>query len=150
MSTESNGRCATAQREPVAQRSILIRLQLTAEHWESLARQGYVTEDRRGPNKCVFKLRFRHQGRVVVRYLSTDPAVAEAARRELAEIQREARTECNLRRLLRRARRALRAAKARSTPALNAMGFAYHGYQLRRPKAARSNLAPIPQRGCES
>ena len=86
----------------------------------------------------------------MVRYLGTDPTVAESARRELARIQHEARTERNLRRLVRKARAALREAKTRSAPALKAAGLVYHGYQIRRRKIAGGGLHPVSDGGSPS
>ena len=129
---------ANAAVRPAARTSVLVHLELTAEQRQSLARQGSILVEHRGGRKRVFKIRFRCAGRVMVRYLTTDPKVAELARQELAEMQRAIRAARKLRRLVRTARRALRQVKAASAPCLRAMGLVYHGYAPRCPRTAQS------------
>jgi hypothetical protein len=117
---------------------------LTLKQRQSLARQGWISEERRGSRKRVFKLRFRHEGRLVVRYLTTDPRAAERARRELADMQKRAEESRELRGCVRAGRRALREAKAKSLPFVQDMGLMYHGYQLRRPRGSTHCLKPTP------
>lgn len=143
MSRKFNVQNAEAAPSCDATSSIFVRLKLTCEQRQSLVRQGAIIEDRRGPNKRVFKIRFRHDGRVIVRYLTTDPDVAELARQELAEIQKETRALRKLRKLANTARFALRQAKAESTPYLLAMGLVYHGYQLRCPRHTKRGLREL-------
>jgi hypothetical protein len=107
---------------------------LTPQHWDALRRQGHVAAERRARGRPVYKLRFRIPGRQIVRYLGTDPALAEEVRQELAQLQRPRRVERQLRRLRQEAATALREAKAASEPLLNARGLRYHGYALRRPR----------------
>jgi hypothetical protein len=122
--------------------SVLLRLELTPAQRQSLARQGCITQERRGARKQVFKLRLRHEGQVIVRYLTTNPEVAERARQELQQLQRNNRASRALRRIAARARRILRRIKTQSAPYLQAEGFVYHGYQLRRPRRGQANEPP--------
>ena len=65
----------------------LISLRLTAVDLQVLRWQGFVSAELRG-NCRIFKLRFRRDGRQVVRYLGTDPACAENVRSLLEQWQR--------------------------------------------------------------
>ena len=114
--------------------NVLARVALTPAQRASLARQGCIVEERRGARKRVFKLRFRHERQTVVRYLTSDPEIADAARAALAELQAERRAMRNLRRVVCEARRALRRTKDVSTPLLEAAGLAYHGLAIRHPR----------------
>ena len=109
---------------------------MTPQQWDALRLQGTVAAERRARGRPVYKLRFRIRGRQIVRYLGTDPALAEEVRQELAQLQRPRRVERQLRRLRQEAATALRQAKAASEPLLNARGLRYHGYALRRPRGA--------------
>jgi hypothetical protein len=79
-----------------------------------------------------FKLRFRRGDRQTVCYLGSDPAAAEAARQELADLQRPHRTLSDLARVAREVRRALRVTKRLLAPSLAAAGYTFHGFSIRR------------------
>ena len=111
----------------------LARLALSDEQRQALRQGGFVALERRGPGKQVVKLRFRCGGRQHVRYLGTSAEVGEQARRELDRLQGDLHLARELRRQLRLARLALRAAKRESAPLLGQLGLAYHGFAIRRP-----------------
>lgn len=126
-------------------------MELTAEQLAALARQGSVVAERRGPTRRVFKLVFRYGGRQVVRYLTTDPVVAEQARRALETLQHARRAERAMQRAVRTARRALRDSKTASAPLLAQMGLSYHGYALRRRRpvnVAAPAVGPAQEQTC--
>jgi hypothetical protein len=60
---------------------------LQDEHFEALSRQGFVGFERGRKGKYLWKLRFRHEGRQVVRYLGIDPGRTKLVRDALAVIQ---------------------------------------------------------------
>ena len=117
--------------EPYESLPGLARLRLTEEHLRSLRRQGFVCQEDRGRERIYFKLRFRHAGRQVVRYIGKDPALAGQIQAELEELQQVKRLNCKLARLQRRARKTLRDSKARLVPILDGAGFAFHGLAIR-------------------
>ena len=82
-----------------------------------------------------------------MRYLTSDPAIAELARLELAELQKETRSERQLRRTLRETSRALRQAKVQSMPCVRALGLVYHGYGSRRPRKTQAGPRSLPREG---
>ena len=117
----------------------LVDLQLTENDLCALRRRGTVcAEIRRGTK--YFKLRFRNEdGQQRVRYLGSDPAVAEEIRRELKHFQLHRHQLTNLKQLFCEARKALRRTKVESQPALELIGFYYHGLVIR--KVRRKCLA---------
>ncbi len=101
------------------------------EELAALCRQGFVSEERRG-KRLYYKLRFRCNGKQRVRYLGRDAARAAEVREELWKLQEPRRTELELARLDRTARRMLREAKATLAPLLAEEGFTFHGNAVRR------------------
>jgi hypothetical protein len=89
----------------------LAGLGLAAEDLRALARQGFVSEERRGGRGPYYKLRWRRAGQQRVRYLGGDPGRAAVVRAELEGLQRPPRAARLLARLLGEARRRLRDAK---------------------------------------
>lgn len=125
----------TSQRNVFATGTVsceLSRLRLTVDELASLARQGFVSCERRSSRRTLYKLRFRHAGRQVVRSLGSDPLVAGRVQACLAQHQNRAHLARELRRYGREARRAIRTTKLRLKPIIEQGGFAFHGLALRR------------------
>jgi hypothetical protein len=120
-------------------KEILPQLRLAPEHFEALRRQGFVARERGRAGRDRYKLRFRCGGRQIVRYLGSDPAVAERLHSELARCQAAHRQLRQLRRLCRQAQRLLRETQSLLSPGLEQRGYRFHGRQIRR--AMRSALA---------
>ena len=80
----------------------LAQLRLRAADVFALASQGFVSLEKRG-NRRYWKLRFRRDGRQVVRSIGSAEQ-AHAVRAELAELQTDARQQRELKVLARRAR----------------------------------------------
>lgn len=131
------------QSKPVRRRNgpdqSLAGLGLSFEHLQSLARQGSVCEERRG-SLSYYKLRFRHRGQQLVRYLGRDPAVAERIRKEVTSLQEPRQATLELSRLRRQVRQALRDAKMQLTPVMAQRGLKYHGYSLRASRQASAGV----------
>ena len=115
----------------------LADLQLTEDDFRALRRRGAIcSESRRGAT--YFKLRFRNDnGQQRVRYLGSDPEVAEGIRRELESLRQHRSQLANLRKLICHARAELRRTKMESQPALESVGFHYHGLAIRRIRCGR-------------
>ena len=114
-------------------------LALTAEDYLALRRQGCVcSEDRRGT--IYYKLRFRAaDGRQRVRYLGSDPAVAESIRHELQHLQATRRSRAELSRRHREARKLLRQVKQNLAEAIASQGFFWHGLAIRKRNCQRQS-----------
>ena len=120
------------------------QLQLTPEDLAALKRQGWIQKEWRG-NTCIHKLRFRRNGKQVVRYLG-DAETARQVADELAVLQAVSRTSRQLARLTKLARKTLRESKKSFMPHLDRVGYRYHGLDIRRrriPKDGPPNNAPI-------
>ena len=113
---------------------LLRSLRLTAEHVQVLRKQGCVCAEIRANGRTYFKLRFRHRGQQVVRYLGKDPEKAKAVARALKELQATRRMKQHTRQLKREARILLRQAKFEMEPLVEHLGFRVHGFQVRRRK----------------
>lgn len=123
----------------------LAHLRLSPADLAALARQGFVTAERRG-RRTYYKLRFRRGGRQQVRYLGSDPARAAAVERALDQLQQARRHELELPRLTAAARRTMRESKQTLAPLLEAEGLRFHGYAIRRPRRERSVELQIDSR----
>lgn len=119
----------------------LASLRLDPGHWEALAQQGFVAGEQRG-QRTYFKLRFRSEGRQVVRYLG-DADRAEAVKAELKRLQQKTKTLRVLKARTKFANQKLREAKLALEPVLEARGFQFHGYAIRRPRTRR-RMASLP------
>ncbi len=119
----------------------LANLPLTDVEHAALVRQGSVSAEPRHRRSTVYKLRFRLDGRQVVKYLGTDPAAAAVVRRELEQLQRAVRTRAASRRLVRSARALLRDNKQMLRPELERAGFHFHGHAVRRRRCADCAVA---------
>ena len=117
-------------------------LALSAQDYRALRLRGTVSpESRRG--KTYFKLRFRtEEGRQRVRYLGSDPVVAEVIRRELQHLQQNRRHCMELRKHVAEARRLLRQVKYRLEDLIVVHGCHFHGFDIRRhrPRCHKKNL----------
>jgi hypothetical protein len=111
-------------------------LGLTADELAAVKQQGHVAQEVRGRNRMVYKLRYRFGGRQRVRYLGADPEFAKAVREELQRIRRAEVMRKNLRSLTREGKRALRQSKLRLLPFVEQLGYAFHGFDLRRRQHA--------------
>ena len=111
---------------------LLSRLGLSVEEIAALRRQGFVSRDQRR-GRTLFKLRFRmpSDGRQYVRYLGGDPAVAEAVRQELAQIQRVRRLDLELGKLRRKIAESLRCRWKCAAPQFKPLGCHFHGRTIR-------------------
>lgn len=101
-----------------------------------LSRQGFLTNDRQGRHTYV-KLRFRRNGRQVVRYVGRSDKAC-AVRAELARLQHDRLLQRRLAALERRARYALASAKRLAAPYLEARGFHFHGLSIRKSRRGQS------------
>ncbi|MBC8875702.1 MAG: hypothetical protein H8E44_40260 [Planctomycetes bacterium] len=110
---------------------------MTGADLAALRLQGFVTAERRG-NRTCFKLRFRRGRQQIVRYIGSNPDKAEAVQRELDHLQEERKTELELSRLTKKAKKILRESKRVLVPLLAKEGFAFHGRQIRRRRLQRS------------
>ncbi|MCY2994862.1 MAG: hypothetical protein NTY19_44425 [Planctomycetota bacterium] len=112
-------------------------LDLTTEELGALRRQGFVArEERRG--REVFKLRFRMpSGKQCVRYLGTDPALAEELQAELGEMQAARRLDRELGRLMKEIGELLQSSKEQLAPLLAEAGYHFHGLSIRRKQVAK-------------
>lgn len=117
-------------------------LALTPEDYRTLRRQGSVcSEGRRGT--IYYKLRFRTaDGRQRVRYLGSDPAVAESIRCELRQLQTYRRCRTELSRRHREARMLLRQVKRNLAEVIATGGFYCHGFAIRRRNRQRRSDRP--------
>lgn len=109
----------------------LADLKLTPKDLAALAQQGFVVAEYREGRGPFFKLRFRRDGKQIVRYLGQSPDVAAAIRHELDVLRQD---HQRLRRLLRwqaAARLAIRNSKAALQKHLGGTAYYYHGFAIR-------------------
>jgi hypothetical protein len=125
-----------ATRDNSRSNSELERLGLTAAEIAAVARQGFVSAERRKRSMTVYKLRYRFAGRQRACYLGTDAAFAALIKTALARHPRAHRLNAELRALAREARRRLREAKQKLVPGIEQAGFRFHGYAVRRRRSA--------------
>jgi len=110
----------------------LSALGLSDDQLTALARQGFVAAEYRGQRGATFKLRFRFQGRQVVRYLGQDPAAARQIREAVLALQAERRDDREMQQAIREARNLLRETKRQLLPDVRREGFKFHGFAIRR------------------
>jgi hypothetical protein len=122
--------------KPVTEAWAALAHRLGPEDRDSLARQGWISEQVRSSGARTFKLRWRVEGRQRVRYLGSDPAFAAHVRAILIDMQCARRTERQFAELLGQARRQLAHVKRQLAPELAARGYAYHGYTARRTRTS--------------
>ncbi len=91
-----------------------------------------MCEERRGDRR-YFKLRFRRNGKQVVRYVGNADRAA-AVESELSDLQYEATVMRELKARAKIARSMLREAKMLIEPTLEANGFTFHGLAIRQPR----------------
>ena len=107
------------------------QLRLDAHDLEALTDQGFITAETRGQS-TRHKLRFRRQGRQVVRYLPQ--ALVENIRAELAKLQAPRRDRARRAAVCRKARLVLRAVRDLA-PLLEAEGYYLHGRDYRKTRS---------------
>lgn len=117
----------------------LRRLGLAAEHFEALARQGFVAVENRGGPRKIHKLRFRFSGKQLVKYLGSDSCLIDSVRREVHDLQFEHAQRRELRRLTVEANELLRSTKQAMLPIIAAQGLRFHGYEIRRRSDRSAN-----------
>ena len=104
-----------------------------------MARQGFVTEEKRGDRR-YYKLRFRSGGKQIVRYVG-DAERAAAVAQELSTVQSELKSMRELKAITKIANRALRESKMVLEPLLKASGLVFHGFAIRRPRQRSSDVS---------
>lgn len=119
----------------------LADLDFTQEQWTSLARQGNVTAEYRNGRGPYYKLRFRVQGKQVVRYLGICKNLAAKIAQELEDLQENHHLALRLNRLVKVARISLRDTKQMMLPTVEAAGFHFHGMAIRRCRGS-GNVHP--------
>jgi hypothetical protein len=120
-----------ATADPFGEYPALSRLRLAAADKHELARQGFVSVEQRG-NRTNYKLRFRRDGRQVVRFIGDAP-FADIVKTELDRLQARRQICRELATLDRAARRQLRNTKTELEPLVKAYGWKFHGRDVRRP-----------------
>jgi hypothetical protein len=115
----------------------LARLGLCESDLDELEHQGFLAPEHRG-DRTHYKLRFRRDGRQVVRYVGgTEKATLVA--QELNTLQTTRRVQRELAKLGVAARQILRDAKTQLEPLLLDRGFKFHGRAIRRPRRFSNN-----------
>jgi hypothetical protein len=108
-------------------------LGFSGAEWVALRQKGFISCERRSPaGTAIYKLRFRVGRQQRTRYVGSAPAAVEPFRQELARLQAPATADRNMRKLVRRARRASREAKRILEPLLAGTGCYYHGFSIRK------------------
>jgi len=110
----------------------LAALRLDDSDLEELGRQGFVCREKRG-DRVYHKLRFRRDGRQVVRYVGSAERAA-AVERELSDLQAETTAVRELNTVVKLANKMLRDSKTELEPLLASHGYAFHGMSIRRPR----------------
>lgn len=116
---------------------LLSGLGLSVEEIAALRRQGFVSrEQRRG--RTLFKLRYRMppDGKQCVRYLGSDPGVAEAVRLELTQLQRVRKLDLELGKFKKRIAEGLRRKWKSAAPQFEPIGYHFHGLMIRQVRVA--------------
>ena len=126
--TEQDGHVAQTDR------GALQTIGFQAEEIAALKRKGTITQERRGRDTIIFKLRYRMEGRQRVKYLGSDRRVVEQIRAELHDLQAAHRRHRRLRRLETQARTLLQDTKLRLEAPLKQAGLKFHGRAIRRPR----------------
>ena len=132
--SESDSRLSEVARFPA-----LAALRLEPGDLSHLMRQGSVAQEQRGDH-AYFKLRFRRDGRQVVRYIG-DAATATIVIEELARLQSPRRLGREFAQLGHAGRRLLRETKATLEPLVIAHGMYFHGRTIRQPRRSRLTIA---------
>jgi hypothetical protein len=115
---------------------LLSALELEAEEFKALCRQGFVSLEQRRA-KLYGKLRFRVGNRQRVKYVRGDQIAGLIA--ELNQLQAVTRLNRILLQSDREAWRILRASKLGLEPVLAANGLFFHGLAIRRRRIAKPN-----------
>lgn len=116
---------------------LLTELSLSGEQLAALQCQGCVSEEYRGRRGPFYKLRFRFEGRQVVKYLGQDASRARRIARELQKVRAAKNGDRELVRDTRTAMDALRRFRRELTPLLAANGYHFHGLDVRRKRTNR-------------
>ncbi len=122
--------------------SALRRLNLTADQMSALSTQGFVARERRCGRRDIFKLRFRIDGKQIVRSLGTSATNAAWVAVAVKVLQRRMRAQRELRKLEGELWKYLKATKTSLRPAFELAGYRFHGMCVRRTRS-RSGLRNI-------
>ena len=114
--------------------ALLRRLNLTAGQITALRNQGFVACECRDRRSGLFKLRFRVDGKQIVRSLGTSTAEATRVAVAVQTLQRPQQVRRELRKLEKESRTCLKSAKQFLSPALEAEGYQFHGLSVRRSR----------------
>jgi hypothetical protein len=126
---------------PIPAESGLLALDLSPDAMAAIARQGFISAERRGRRSRVYKLRFRLSGRQVVRYLGTDAGHAQAIQAALDAWQAKRRMELYLRSRLIQSRAITRSCKLRLEKYVAQGGLRFHGFAIRKPRSKPGTAA---------
>lgn len=110
----------------------LAQLRLGPADWQALMQQGFVSAESRGDRR-YWKLRFRRGGRQQVRYVGGED-LACRVQQELDQLQQARQARRQLQQINKLAKRYLREAKQASESSLQAHGYQFHGFSLRKAR----------------
>jgi hypothetical protein len=111
-------------------------LNLSAEDWAAVVRHGTVCAEYRRGGGPYYKLRFRRcGGKQAVRYLGKDRRRAVAIQNELHALRQPRQQVRALQRLDVQARRLLRQTKRALIKDVQAIGYDFHGHQIRKRRS---------------
>jgi hypothetical protein len=116
----------------------LSELGLSADELGALRRCGFITSQRRGRQRLVYKLRSRIAGKQFTRSLGTDGRRAEAVRAAVTTWQASRLIE---RRITRRGREfaaLLRSFKSHLAKSVASAGLAFRGRHISKPRSSRT------------
>ena len=117
--------------------SLLTTFNLSDEELGALARQGFVSWERRG--RCMYaKLRYRVDGKQRVKYLGKEEGFVRRVEEELAVLQSTSQLDRALGRLTRDANQVLRSVRGRVESVLSDRGYVLHGRSVRKPRPTNS------------
>ncbi|MCA9123709.1 MAG: hypothetical protein H6822_08635 [Planctomycetaceae bacterium] len=125
---------------PSGQYPALAALRLDNNDLEALSHQGFICRERRG-DRVYHKLRFRRNGKQVVRYIGSAER-ATVVEREVSALQSEATAFRELNAAVKIANKMLRDSKTQLEPMLASYGYEFHGRSIRRPRK-RLDDAPV-------
>jgi hypothetical protein len=112
------------------------RIGLRSVDVAALKRSGTITQETRGRGTVIYKLRYRREGRQVVKYLGVDRSFVRHVGEQLALLQVPARRRRRLRRVAAETRSVLHDVRARVRSTLQEAGFTFHGLTIRRSRSS--------------
>ena len=115
-------------------KSVIGQLNITADEMLALRIQVFVSSERRGDNRVIYKLRFRYRGRQHVRFFGRDQKLINRVKKELEGLQSAYRETLCLGAITRIANKELRDLNREFSPMLHRHGLQFHGLAIRRPQ----------------